>query len=239
MKENLEGVHVWNEQEPQPIAVPLLGLQAHRKANLDQSSYDFVGRESLINELLKILNATRQTKGCYLISGFRGSGKTTLINNVLALYGRGEVNSAWPPATPTIEENENRKKLSYRFKNVLSRGRRKLRACSRSSTSKFGLPILEFQTWLGIKLIWPCRIPSIIKSVINYFRRPLIIIKVNLGQDQSLVPREVLFNTATLLYRELHDKQKYVGLTSCVIIVFIGSWLINAYFGEWFFTLLH
>ena len=37
--------HIWNNEEPQPIAVPLLGHHAKDNANLDQRSYNFVGRE--------------------------------------------------------------------------------------------------------------------------------------------------------------------------------------------------
>ncbi len=132
-------VHIWDREEPQPIAVPLLGQYAQHNPNQDQRSYNFVGREHLIKELVTALNETRETKGCYLISGFRGTGKTTLINKVLNLYAKGATTPAWLSAEVGVTH-------SRVLKSLLLRGRKKL--VGHSSASKINLSAPSTMSWL-------------------------------------------------------------------------------------------
>jgi hypothetical protein len=114
--------HIWNHQEPQPIAVPLLGDYYLKNKKIEHDlDYEFVGRDLLINDILTILNETSETRGCYLISGFRGSGKTTLINKVLSFYKRGITYPTWLPK-PHKSNNVSG------YNKIINRGYRKLKA---------------------------------------------------------------------------------------------------------------
>lgn len=192
--------YIWNNEEPQPIAVPLLGHHAQlHNGSAYKHDYGFVGRDSLIEELLTILNETRNGKGCFLISGFRGTGKTTLINKVINRYANGTMGPAWLPV-----ETSDKKYIYPRWlKSVFDRGQLKLEAC------KTGNPLSLIKRCLNrakfsISRFWT------ITTIKKYFYSRVITVKINLGQDHTLDPREVLFNTATLLYQQLRDKRKYV-----------------------------
>lgn len=63
---------------------PIKIFLPRRKANLkDEDVYDdFVGREQLMERLFNWLSNKKKESGSYLITGFRGMGKTTLVNRV-------------------------------------------------------------------------------------------------------------------------------------------------------------
>jgi len=46
----------------------------------------FVGREDLIKKLVNLLCQTSNSRGCYLIAGYRGVGKTSVIDRVIKEY---------------------------------------------------------------------------------------------------------------------------------------------------------
>lgn len=56
-----------------------------RKAKTDEN-YLFVGRARIIKTLVDLLSQTRNKRGSYLISGYRGSGKTSTINRAFDEY---------------------------------------------------------------------------------------------------------------------------------------------------------
>lgn len=55
---------------------------------------DFVGRVDMLNKLFKWLTDEKQGKGSYLVTGYRGMGKTSLVNRVLDRITR-ELNQVW------------------------------------------------------------------------------------------------------------------------------------------------
>lgn len=63
----------------------------------------FIGREKVKNQIISILKYTDTKSGSYLITGFRGMGKTSLIREAIAEYN-AEYNQ---------EGNENRKKTKF------------------------------------------------------------------------------------------------------------------------------
>lgn len=73
------------------IAIPLEGFE-HLHAphggseNLD---YLFVGRKDIIDKLVDLLSSTTR-RGSYLITGYRGAGKTSVINKAIDKYRKGE-----------------------------------------------------------------------------------------------------------------------------------------------------
>ena len=48
----------------------------------EQADHLFVGREAIIDKLVDLLESPRP-RGSYLIAGYRGAGKTTVIKKVL------------------------------------------------------------------------------------------------------------------------------------------------------------
>ncbi len=211
---------VWNNEEPQPIAVPLLGhhTQLHN-GSAYKHDYGFVGRGNLIEELLTILNETRNGKGCFLISGFRGMGKTTLINKVINRYANGTTGPAWLPTEARDKNNIYPRGLET----IFGRGKQKLDAYETK------IPLSLFKRWLNKASFFISRLWTI-TTIKKYFYSRVITVKINLGQDHTLEPREVLFNTATLLYQKLRDKRKYgrrlIDLLLCVTISLLLSFII-------------
>lgn len=51
---------------------------------MDRPDHRFVGRKKLIEKLRGLLNDSETKSGAYLITGYRGAGKTSLVNKVLA-----------------------------------------------------------------------------------------------------------------------------------------------------------
>lgn len=46
----------------------------------------FIGREKEVDALHEILNSTKESRGSYLVAGYRGVGKTSFVNEVLSRY---------------------------------------------------------------------------------------------------------------------------------------------------------
>jgi len=57
----------------------------------------YVGRVSLINKFKNVLNRNRQGRGCYLVTGYRGAGKTSLVHIVLDRHKKDMASSSPPP----------------------------------------------------------------------------------------------------------------------------------------------
>lgn len=83
-------------EEPPNLLIPLENFKLRHdtfppsehdeKSNTEDNENDFIGRSSLLKELEKLLNNTKGKRGSYLIAGYRGSGKTSLINRALEKY---------------------------------------------------------------------------------------------------------------------------------------------------------
>ena len=205
--------HIWNHQEPQPIAVPLLGQHNQQRRNNDYHlDYEFVGRELLINELLTILNETRNTRGCYLISGFRGSGKTTLINKVLSFYKRGVTYPSWLPKP----KNDNDASC---FNRIINRGHNKLKSISNYAHSR--LDILSYFRRAGSRSF---KFPRIIKT------SRLVAVKVNLGHDEPLSSKDVMCDIATLLYQKLKTTYRFPTVQMPILLAVLVVSILY-YFG--------
>ena len=70
--------------------IPLFNYQYHHSpiANDFQKDDRFIGRTRLVDEIHDLLTKTKDSRGTYLITGYRGSGKTSLINKCIARYKR-------------------------------------------------------------------------------------------------------------------------------------------------------
>ena len=47
-----------------------------------------IGRQKLINKLASLISSAEVATGVYLVSGFRGSGKTSLVNSVVSKFNK-------------------------------------------------------------------------------------------------------------------------------------------------------
>ena len=56
----------------------------HNPSNVKMQDSRFIGREKLIERLKTILSNNETRSGAYLITGFRGVGKTTFVNRVVS-----------------------------------------------------------------------------------------------------------------------------------------------------------
>jgi len=78
------------------IAIPLNDNFKYVHATHDDEKEDekldelFVGRKDIIEKLVSLLDSENRKRGSYLITGYRGVGKTSLINKVLDQYTRGK-----------------------------------------------------------------------------------------------------------------------------------------------------
>ena len=84
-----------NKSVYRPIAIPLNEKFEYVHATHDeneQSKHLFVGRKRIIEKLLSLLNSENRKRGSYLITGYRGVGKTSVINKALNQYQNEQEN---------------------------------------------------------------------------------------------------------------------------------------------------
>jgi len=62
----------------------------------------FVGREIIVKKLVKLLNETKNNRGCYLIAGYRGVGKTSVVKRTIEQYEELLSNKKNNPTTDSI-----------------------------------------------------------------------------------------------------------------------------------------
>ncbi|MDN5936121.1 MAG: ATP-binding protein, partial [Nitrosospira sp.] len=91
-------VHEDNQISDQPIfrfiAIPLDGFEpVHTPHGRSEDlAHLFVGRTAIIDKLVDLLRS-KSRRGSYLIAGYRGAGKTSVINKALKEYREGEQDS--------------------------------------------------------------------------------------------------------------------------------------------------
>lgn len=65
----------------------------HRPTDVRQTDKRFIGREKVLERLKAILTKSEAKSGAYLVTGFRGMGKTSVVNKAIAdLRGQGWLN---------------------------------------------------------------------------------------------------------------------------------------------------
>lgn len=70
--------------------VPLYNFRFHHEPYRRESDrVNFIGREDLTAEFLALLNNSQNSSGSYLVTGYRGVGKTSLVKKVLHDYADG------------------------------------------------------------------------------------------------------------------------------------------------------
>jgi hypothetical protein len=70
--------------------IPLYNFRFHHEPYRRESSQiNFIGRDDLTAEFLALLNNSHNSSGSYLVTGYRGVGKTSLVKKVLHDYADG------------------------------------------------------------------------------------------------------------------------------------------------------
>ena len=225
-------------EESPTIVIPVQPFTM-RQGPIEVDSPDdhgFVGREMLVTRLVELLFDTRADRGSYLLAGFRGVGKTSIINRAIGLYRKFHSADDLHPSRKESEllaacqrgldkartaqnqwETGSKSQLGTEYKPTRAELlKAKLHACS-----SLALPWLQkCLGWcssksfsdLGDKLqafvVHSCRINS----------RPVVLIRLNLGHDSALRPRDIMFE----IVERIHDDGRsayllhraIVGLTS-------------------------
>lgn len=66
------------------ILIPLPGFQQYHQTNSDKvGDYGFVGRRTIISKLKNWISNEKTLTGAYLITGFRGMGKSSFVGKAL------------------------------------------------------------------------------------------------------------------------------------------------------------
>lgn len=209
----------WKREDIPHIALPLPKFQYQHTPEAGQFDPDIgmVGRNNLIADLVSLLNNTRASHGSYLLAGFRGAGKTTLINTALDVYSGVQGQPSWLPgdsADPEVPHDQLRK--------ILDRGRETLDAARhRDEAARARAPDAPpmrqrkdcpLNPWSMLKTTgcglahWFRRVR--LRTCDQHARRwlnPLVHVHVNLATEGTLDARSVLYNTAYLLHQRLHD----------------------------------
>ena len=97
-KDNTVPTNPFNDKYSSLIRPIKIFLPAQDKNdNLEDNKYDdFVGRERLMERLFNWLSDKKKESGSYLVTGFRGMGKTILVERVVDKLTR-EVNEKGEP----------------------------------------------------------------------------------------------------------------------------------------------
>ena len=90
-----------------PIAIPLHGfdyvhspyVHSPDDENIRDSWDLYAGRDALINRLVSLLKSGHRKRGSYLIAGYRGAGKTSIVNRAIEQYTKPD---KVPPPKKTI-----------------------------------------------------------------------------------------------------------------------------------------
>lgn len=78
-----------------PIAIPLNEKfeyvhSTHNEKHKERLAHLYVGRERIIEKLVSLLKSETRERGSYLITGYRGVGKTSVVNKALDQYSACE-----------------------------------------------------------------------------------------------------------------------------------------------------
>jgi len=186
----------------QPVCVPLHTEYQHRFTSDNQESETgFVGRSELIADIVTALKQTRTSRGCYLVAGYRGAGKTSLVNRALHFYSGKKQVPDWVKGG--LSRQEGRGKLYNLFSHIqysvflfVARARlNRYRSVSPAVTS------LLFGFLSGAARYF--------HNIWEIFIGPNIItVRINLGNDRALEPDKVMYNIATLLDETFHRSKR-------------------------------
>jgi len=178
-----------------PVCVPLnYSYQNETAGDSPVDDTGYIGRDELVADLITILKHTRSTRGCYLVAGYRGTGKTSLVNRALHFYINRRTTPQW--LSLGLERNKDYRGLVgifwrfisafYYFIFMLTSNIELNR--HRSILSAFGGAVLKLVMYFV----------KIVKNI-KFIKRYAIAIHINLGNDKLLKSDQVMYNTAILL----------------------------------------
>lgn len=63
-------------------------LYYHGPSDASHTDRRLIGRRKLIDKLASLISSSEVATGVYLVSGFRGSGKTSIVNSVISKFNQ-------------------------------------------------------------------------------------------------------------------------------------------------------
>lgn len=233
----------------------------------------FFGREKVGRKFLRVLQNNRSSSGSYLITGYRGTGKTSFVNKILEDYSKGVVPQRLPRGEYTVKEKKKlykkgeaeleKHKASFgkywggyddgvrhwtntsflRTFSLLIKERCKAILCVLSLILSILVPLLLTCFGLSLALNWRALFfvgglfavvafvvlrleKKHLYQILNLrwwkytFLRPVIIIKLNLG-NQQLAPTEVMLDIVSLLRDALKNNSGYLKLLPLFSFLFL------------------
>lgn len=80
----------WKPHKTLAIALHSFKFRHFTTSNHDTNTNDdgFIGRKEILKRLVNLLKETQNSRGCYLISGYRGVGKTSVVEHAINKYSR-------------------------------------------------------------------------------------------------------------------------------------------------------
>jgi len=229
----------WKSEEIQHIALPLPAFQYQHtpeEGDVDQDR-SMVGRDNLLSDLGSVLTNTRQSRGSYLLAGFRGAGKTTLINTALDIYNGVREHLAWLPGSPQdpfVRPSD--------FRALLAKGRIAVKYRDpKPRREPFGIPLTTRAGrffWISLRHLLinslaiilrhpghhTAALSQTVRSTYKRICHPLVHVHVNLATEGALDARTVLYNTAFLLHRRLREVRRSPArvILSSMLAVFLA-----------------
>ena len=194
-----------DNREELSIEIELENFNYEDVYNDDERENSFFGRKKEILNLTNILS-NQQKSGCFLVSGYRGAGKTRFVNKVISEY------------------IEPKKKLVNIDINIprFNKTTNKLINITISITIKIILRILRIlKILLSFILIVPKMLGRIFLNKYSFSTRGIMIVdvRVNLGNDSDLNARDVLSSMVLLLRDRVEEKINFQTK--------ISAWLVK------------
>lgn len=144
------------------IYIELPGFKFRHKPLGETKNENFIGREDNIRNFLNILKNGVATSGAYLVTGFRGMGKTSFVNKVVKSYKRSklpfvvvkDIKVSFGKAD--ITHNEIIKQVIFSFKNrLLTKFEKRLLAAEKRTTLFFLMSFFCFLYFFFLLKIGP------------------------------------------------------------------------------------
>ncbi len=214
----------------------------HQTYNQSSDYRDFFGREKDVQDFVEVLKNTKNTSGSYLVTGYRGAGKTSFVKKVIDILSNGE---------PKLSSYNNFfSKIYTPIENILIQHFTKIYdflyqrvKIPTTLILLFGLLyILFFPVGQWDFIVFP------VLFMLYYFKKyhfaaldpkqwsrwifnPVIQIPVNLGYEIKN-PKDVIFSIISLLrnkYTEFYKRSFWNKLVLIALIIYSSIFAITTY----------
>ncbi|HHJ16954.1 MAG TPA: ATP-binding protein [Gammaproteobacteria bacterium] len=194
------------DEDIQPVCVPLRYTLRHELASKKlEDDHGFVGREELLADIIEVLSHTTTTRGSYLVAGYRGSGKTSLVNRALRFYAAKRKFPGWAPLQLIRKSNAGIVRRGFYALMHRFFMRKVKHSLDRTRSLKSMLSFTVFSQLAGLFRL----VPGIWRKMFE--ARNIVEVRIALGSDRALSAEEVMYNVA-LSVNGAYLGNKYLSL---------------------------